>query len=81
MCTTTKIGATFGLNEDKILGTKIEFEQDYVSLNAKEAGKLNVIKVNDPRNLMGDKEELEITQRYLSTYKKFKLWKEINNPA
>ena len=63
----------------EVLGTKIEFEQDYVSLNAKEAGKLNVIKVKDPKNLMGDKEEIEITQRYLSTYKKFKLWKESNN--
>ena len=38
------------------------FEQDYVSLNAKEAGKLNVIKVKNPKNLMGDKEEVEITQ-------------------
>jgi len=63
----------------EVLGTKIEFEQDYVSLNAKEAGKLNVIKVNNPQNLMGDKEEIKITQRYLSTYKKFKLWKESNN--
>ena len=63
----------------EVLGTKIEFEQDYVSLNAKEAGKLNVIKVNNPQNLMGDKEEITITQRYLSTYKKFKLWKESNN--
>ena len=63
----------------EVVGTKIEFEQDYVSLNAKEAGKLNVIKVNNPQNLMVDKEEIKITQRYLSTYKKFKLWKESNN--
>ena len=63
----------------EVLGTRIEFEQDYVSLNTKEAGKVNVIKVKYPENLMGDKENVEITQRYFSTYKKFKLWKESNS--
>ena len=62
----------------EVVGTRIEFEQDYVSLNAKEAGKLNVINVKNSSSLMGDREEVEITQRYLTTYKKFKLWKERN---
>ena len=62
----------------EVVGTRIEFEQDYVSLNAKEAGKLNVINVKNSSSLMGDREEVEITQRYLTTYKKFKLWKESN---
>ena len=62
----------------EVVGTRIEFEQDYVSLNAKEAGKLNVINVKNSSSLMGDREEVEITQRYLTTYRKFKLWKESN---
>ena len=64
-----------------VLGTRIEFEQDYVSLNAKEEDKLNVIKVKNPSSFMGDKEEVEISQRYFNTYRKFKLWKESNNLA
>ena len=50
----------------EVLGTEIDFEQDYVSLNAKEEGKLSVIKVNNPKNLMGDKEEVTITQGTLT---------------
>ena len=64
-----------------VLSTRIEFEQDYVSLNAKEEDKLNVIKVKNPSSFMGDKEEVEISQRYFNTYRKFKLWKESNNLA
>ena len=63
----------------EVLGTCIDFEQDYVTLNTRDKDKLNVIKVKNSKNLAGDKEVVEITHRYLTTYKKFKLWKENNN--
>ena len=63
----------------EVLGTCIDFEQDYVTLNTRDKDKLHVIKVKNSKNLTGDKEVVEITHRYLTTYKKFKLWKENNN--
>ena len=63
----------------EVLGTYIDFEQDYVTLNTRDKDKLNVIKVKNSKNLTGDKEVVEITHRYLTTHKKFKSWKENNN--